>query len=516
MAGHLSRRAFLGTLAAAAGQAALADAPLRSLHPRLRPDGAGGAVAFDPGATAPAVRPSLEQIVENSRVLGSVSAAVADIETGELIEGYAADEGLPPASVTKAMTALYALETLGPDYRFTTRLVALGEVREGVLEGDLALVGGGDPTLGSNNLGDLAKALKAAGITEVAGRFLVWGGALPHEHEIDTDQLDHLGYNPAISGLNLNYNRVHFAWARSGSGYDVTMEAVSEGYAPAVATSRMTVEDRTLPVYTYASRDDIDEWTVARRQLGDGGARWLPVREPALYAGDVFRTIARSEGIELDAAELVEEAPEGTEIARHDSAPLVTILEEMLLYSTNLTAEVVGLSATRELHGRPDSLLASAQAMNDWLRDTYGVTSAFVDHSGLGDRSRIGAGEMVKMFVAPGVMDKLRPILKRHVLKDDAGAPIDGYPATVRAKTGTLNFVSALGGYITTAEGKTLAFSIICGELEAREAGEASGDEIPDGARPWNARARRLQQDLLQRWGLVYTEEPMEAEPTTQ
>ena len=74
----------------------------------------------------------------------------------------------------------------------------------------MILAGGGDPVLNTDALGDMARRLKAAGIREISGKFLVYGGALPNVAEIDKSQPDHVSYNPAISGINLNYNRVHF------------------------------------------------------------------------------------------------------------------------------------------------------------------------------------------------------------------------------------------------------------------------------------------------------------------
>jgi D-alanyl-D-alanine carboxypeptidase/D-alanyl-D-alanine-endopeptidase (penicillin-binding protein 4) len=62
-------------------------------------------------------------------------------------------------------------------------------------------------------MGDLAQALSATGLRRIAGRFLVYGGALPYVERIADDQPDFVGYNPAISGLMLNYNRANFVWA---------------------------------------------------------------------------------------------------------------------------------------------------------------------------------------------------------------------------------------------------------------------------------------------------------------
>src|SRR5690606_34676381 len=127
-----------------------------------------------------------------------------------------------------------------------------------------------------------------------------------------------------------------------------------------------------------------EEWTVARGALGDGGTRWLPVRRPVAYAADVFRTLALSEGIRLPEAVEVAALPEGHELARHESAALDALITDMLDYSTNLTAEVLGIAASQALGARPETLAQSARVMRRWLIDRYGVAPRPVDHSGLG------------------------------------------------------------------------------------------------------------------------------------
>ena len=78
------------------------------------------------------------------------------------------------------------------------------------------------------------------------------------------------------------------------------------------------------------------------------------------------------------------------------------------------------------------------------------------------------------------------------------------HPLKVAAKTGTLNFVSGLGGYVTTPGGRDLAFAIFAADLP-RRAGLAPGDrERPAGGREWTARARAMQSRLIERWAAAY------------
>ena len=77
------------------------------------------------------------------------------------------------------MTALFALQKLGVRHRFATQVLATGPMTAGRLDGDLVLVGSGDPTLSTDHFGDMVARLSAQGLRSVAGRFLVYGGALP-------------------------------------------------------------------------------------------------------------------------------------------------------------------------------------------------------------------------------------------------------------------------------------------------------------------------------------------------
>jgi D-alanyl-D-alanine carboxypeptidase/D-alanyl-D-alanine-endopeptidase (penicillin-binding protein 4) len=490
----ISRRFVLGGLSSLISGAAFAEPPTVSLRPQAR------AAGFQERA-----RRGAEALIDASRLTGDVSFMVADATTGLHLEGYRSDVGAPPASVAKALTALYALDVLGAEYRFQTRLMASAPVKDGILQGDLVLVGGGDPTLNPDDLAALAAQLKASGLREVRGDFQVYEGALPYVQTIDPGQPDHVGYSPAISGIALNFNRVHFEWKQRSNGYDVTMDARTGKYRPDVSTARMRIEQRSGPVYTYKTTNNIDQWTVASKALGKGGARWLPVRNPALYAGDVFRTLARSNGIELKPGKPVRTLTGRIVLATYSSEPLRKMLRDMLKYSTNLTAEMVGMAASRVRTGRPASLRDSAGEMNRWAGPALGMKSVkLVDHSGLSADSQMSAGDLVEALMQVHSRQGLRPILKPIALRDSKGRPNKNHAIKVDAKTGTLNFVSGLAGYMTAADGTELAFAIFASDQTARSRIKREDRERPEGARTWNRRAKNLQQTLIERWGLVY------------
>lgn len=92
-------------------------------------------------------------------------------------------------------------------------------------------------------------------MTRVMGRFLCWRGALPYAEEIEPSQLDHLGYDPAVSGLNLNYNRVHFEWRRVSGNWQTTMDARTDDRVPPVSMARVRIVDRGSPVFATSGPD---------------------------------------------------------------------------------------------------------------------------------------------------------------------------------------------------------------------------------------------------------------------
>lgn len=491
MTSGLTRRVVLGGLVASIGSAGLARAPETSVRPLPR----GGAPV--PAAPKKLVSQA-EYLIGKANLGGDVGFAVADTETGEVLEARLGATYLPPASTLKAVTALYALDRLGPRYRFKTRVLATGPVRNGKLEGDLVLAGGGDPTLDTDALAELAVLLRETGLREVTGAFKVYADALPRGDRIDVDQPEHVAYNPSFGGLNLNFNRVHFEWKKTKDDYEITMQARAVKFRPSTNVSSMSIVDRQGPVFDRWSGIERDNWSVARRALGAEGARWLPVRFPALYAADVFRTLARSNGIVLRPAEVIVTPPDGTLLAEIESDDLRPILQGMMKYSTNLTAEVTGLAASA-MDGPVETLQGSAARMAQFVRGQGAGRPAFTDHSGLNDESAITPEDMVRVLAAGTAV---RPLMKPVNLSLDKARPAPDDVA-VLAKTGTLNFVSSLAGYVATPK-RSLTFAFFSADMDRRAGIPPEERERPSGATSWSRRSRQLQKELIRDWAARY------------
>lgn len=433
-----------------------------------------------PDRPIPRPPPALGALLHAARLTGAdLGFAAIDVASGAVIADRAGAVLRPPASTLKVVTALYALDRLSPGHRFATRVLRDGDT--------LILAGGGDPTLDSDRLAELAARSAAAAGNWRPARLLVWDGALPGRAEIAAGQAPQVPYNPAVSGIMLNFNRVELGWRCPSQG-TCTLTLAARGEH--VAAPARTISATQGRGYVHGEDGGSERWTVP--PVKGRGTRWLPVRNPALYAGDFFRSQCAARGLVLPAPErLGGPAPRGAELARTESEALPQILREMLLYSTNLTAEAVGLAASRA----PDAE-GSAAAMSAWLADQGAGTAELADHSGLSPASRIAPMAMARLFALVRNRQQLALLLKTDPLSDVLGRQSGGADTqvAVRGKTGTLNFVSNLVGY---AAGGSSEIAFACMVEDAERHAATSGEDLPAGVIGWTARAKALQRDAV-------------------
>lgn len=444
-----------------------------------------------------APRPAtIPELVAKHGASGDVAAVLIDVTSGQVLDAYRGGVKMSPASVTKVLTTLYALDTLGDDFKFTTSVYSTGPVLNGIAQGDLVLIGSGDPALDSDELAELVKQLRDAGLRGINGQFQYYARALPHLREIDDGQPVQAAYNPGVSGLNLNFNRVFLEWSDTG---DLSLQARAERNSPNVRGVSVEKAAGDVPVYQYDVRGGADSWSIAENALKRAGGTWLPVRNPAPYAAEVFRTLARQQGIILPFANEILELPSGVEIARVERRPLRLVSRGMLHFSTNLTAEVIGMTASTT-RGAFNGLDGSAMLMEEWLTNTFrGVRPVLRDHSGLGDWNRISALDMAEIMTEATKRNALDGLLRRHFVGDEKGKQPVRADVEVRAKTGTLNFVRGLSGHIGKVGQPKLAFAIFSSDLDARAKSDGTQAQ-PRGSRTFNRRAVSLEQAILRNW----------------
>jgi len=429
---------------------------------------------------------------------------LVDLESGRTLAEFAPDRPLIPASTTKLATAIVALDVLGPEHRFRTALLTRGEVRGGVLEGDLILEGGGDPALDVADLLDLAVRLKARGIRRVEGRLVIDDSALPRLSEIEPTQPPEAAYNPGIGALSLAFNRVRAAW-RGGETVDVTtLPPLDEARFEAAPPARLPPGGVELA----RQGDEAVVWRLAARGRLPREAA-LPVKDPGLHAGHVFAWLARAQGIELRAPERGTAPPHARPLAVHESAPLRQLVRDMLVHSNNVMAEIIGLSAAQRLGDASAGLeVASALLLRhlgrlmpevDWRAASLG------NHSGLDGMARMTPRQVAALMRYGWRRAALPALLAGSGWSGTLADRFDDPEAALRvwAKTGTMNYGIALAGYLFPESGRPAAFVIMVSDIGARAAYDAlarPGPAAEAAARAWNARARALQDGLIATW----------------
>lgn len=452
-----------------------------------------------------------------------VGYLVFDLADGSILAEANADAAYIPASLQKVATMLYGLERLGPAHRFVTDLVTPAPVVGGTLQGDLYLKGGGDPFLTNEDLSDMIRTLKAAGVARIAGRFLYDESALPVLYALNPEQPRAVTYNPGLSALNLNFNVLDLSWQRSPDGAGLAANAAAASDATVVPADEVSIamlpssRGKQVP-YLPSLHPEGEGWLLSPELPPKGHAR-VPVKRAGLNAANIFRQLAAQEGLAVPRPE-PGAAPAGSRLlARHRSVPLTEAVELILRYSNNLSAELVGLVAAAWHAPTPSTLQEAGRRIAAWLqqRVPQGDWRGLVldNGSGLSTLSRMTARQMATIlfygyslhrqgldFVSLLARPRWEGELQRLRRKEKAPQ------LAVRGKSGTIYFSRAYAGYLVGKSGRHLGFALFISDLDQRRLYDLSLDidrvSAPPGAAGWMKRAKTLERELVSLWLLSF------------
>jgi D-alanyl-D-alanine carboxypeptidase/D-alanyl-D-alanine-endopeptidase (penicillin-binding protein 4) len=506
---HISNRAASKRLLAAAAVGLLLSGGgcVKRTPPATVPPPAPASAAGTRPATAPAgieaLRADLGRVFENPG-FGRMQWAVLvqSLASGETVYSANASKLMMPASNMKILTLAAAAERLGWDYTYETTLVTAAPVVNGILTGDLVIVGTGDPTIGGRGgsatrvLEDWADRLRAAGLTAITGRIVADARAFGQETLGAGWSWDYLGSGYAAGVSALQFNE---------SVADVVIKPGMSTGQPAVIEVRPIESGLIVDshVITSAGGDpDIETFRLAgsNRLVVRGtvpvGAkdivRAATVDRPALYFARILREVLVARGIRVGGAAAEYEdvyAVPPTEPTRmllaHQSAPLSEIARVLMKVSQNQYAEtLLRTLGARAGTGTPEAGRTVVQEVLDgWgiPRDAY----AQVDGSGLSRYNYVCAETLVtilrQMYTDPRHKE---PFLATLAVGGQDGTISRRFADTaaagnVRAKTGSIANVRALSGYVTSADGEPLVFSIIANNFNVPA---ATIDEAADRA----------------------------------
>lgn len=460
--------------------------------------------------TVPELRSRIAEVMRRPELAPGIFAVkVASLDTGQTLFSENADKLLRPASNMKIYTVAAALDRLTPNYRFITSVYALEKPdRSGTIKGDMIIYGRGDPSIAARfnggdyfkGINDLADRIVAAGVKRVKGDLVgdesyFQGAPLGGGWEWEDLQW---WYGAEVSALTINDNSL-----------DLFVKPGAKVGAPCLITTgppaaSVSISNRT----TTSAAGGKSELTVYRA-LGDnvleiGGSLpldnagyngFVAVPDPALVFVSMLRTSLAQRGVTFTGrtrtidgrltpslVQVQNAFPENPpnpkassarpllEIASLQSPPLGVIAAQTLKPSQNLYTELIlrTLGKGPAVNPRQTSEEAGLEVVKGFLRQS-GVNAdelVFSDGSGLSRNDMITASASLQLLT----------YMSRHRYADvfREALPIAGVDGTlrnrmrdtpamgnVRAKTGTLSSVASLSGYVTTAAGERLVFSMM-------------------------------------------------------
>ncbi len=412
--------------------------------------------ATDDARTA-SLRRALAKVV--GRAGAGLGVHVADLDEGTWLFDQNGAARLNPASNMKIVTAIAAVELLGPDYRFHTRLVRDGDA--------LVLVGDGDPSLQIQGLHALATRALAAGALDGVRRIVVDATAFSAErHGPGYDEPPGPGpsYLAPSGALSLSFNTVEVTASRVGGAVSVEVAPAS---AHVVVVDRARAGGRPLE----ATSECVGEATRIT-VTGGVGARPQVLRrricDPARFTGEAFAGLVAELGGPRLPVEVGAASAHATEVASLTSPPLVEVLASALKYSNNFTSEQVLRTLGRRMTGGPGSFAAGRAALMAFWRAAGNAEEELVaeNGSGLSLRGRVSPRGLVRVLArtrdegAPAAA--LLPALAAAGGEGTLRMRLSDGRGRVRGKTGTIGGVSALSGLAASADGRrALGFSVL-------------------------------------------------------
>jgi D-alanyl-D-alanine carboxypeptidase/D-alanyl-D-alanine-endopeptidase (penicillin-binding protein 4) len=473
---------------------------------RLKPDTTEDRqVRVKPGTTAPAppARRTLparnrRAIAELKRDIDAMLAApalergfwgvvVKSLKSGDTLYSLNARKLMMPASTMKIVTLAATAERLGWDYTYETQWLGAGAIHDGVLDGDLIVVGSGDPSIMDDAavFDDWAVRLKSAGVESIRGRII------GDDNAFDDDGLgfgwswDDLpdDYAAGVSAVQFNENAARIAIAPASAVGDAAAITVTpDGTGLSVVNLVVTVaagSQSSVSVRRLPGSARLEVRGSIPRKAADM-VRTIAVDNPTIFFVNAVRAALVTRGIDVQGPAVdideIGDAPARTDavlLLSHRSPPLSTLAQRLMKVSQNLYAETM-LKTIGAAAGTPTAAFGRSTAQTVFEGWGIGADSLIQrDGSGLSRYDYVTADALVGILTHVHRDARLRGPFA-------ASLPIAGRDGTLanrmketaaednaRAKTGSMANVRALSGYVTAADGEPLVFSIMANNFDA-------------------------------------------------
>lgn len=440
------------------------------------------------------------------RVLGKsplqekeVGAYVSIRQNGQAVEVWGRNEkkNFIPASLTKVLTAGAVLEILGPSRKLETRLMATATQSGTTLEGDLYLVGGGDPGFVSETMWFLVNEFVRTGIKQIAGKIIVDDSKFDRIRSDQTRQEQRVdrAYDAPVGAMSFNWNSVN-VYVRPGlkEGQPALVFLDPENSYTELKGSVKTIGGRAsnvsverLPVNEKSNREQI----LVSGQIGVGAMEFVAyknISRPEIWSGHQLVSFLAQRGIKVSGTVQAGTAPATARLlAKAESKPVAHMVADMLKFSNNFVAEMLVKNLATQVPNSVGTLAAGNEEIKKYLlgvglgKETFHLESP----SGF---SRKNEFQPLQLHAVLEKMHNDFSVFPEAM----AGLPLAGVDGTlksrmknspaageVRAKTGLLDGVVGLAGYANGKRGDLITFVFVFnGRSNKSEDARATFDQM--------------------------------------
>lgn len=450
-------------------------------------------------ADAPAAQPPssvLRAMQRHGVPSSSVSIFVRDVAARQTLVELHPEQPRSPASTIKVLTTFAALDMLGPGYTWKTRAFANGELRKGVLEGDLVLVGGGDPYMTTERWWTFVRNLRARGVEHITGD-VVLDNTFFAPDETDRGAFDgqiFRSYNVLPDALMVNFQTTRFTIlaAPLEERPQIVLFPQPENLK---VQNRLRLGPGECRGYnrgvSFHMPDPQDPDTVAVSGVFPASCGSYSISRAVgsapSYAYGTFRSLWSEAGGRIDGRMRLNAADGKLRMLyEHESLLLPEIIRLVNKHSNNVMARHLLLTLGAERYGAPGTIENGRTAVRAWLAERNIPMPGFVldNGSGLSRTERVtarGMGELLDAAWRSPFMPEFAASLPLSAVDGTLRERFDGpgMQGRIRLKTGRIDDVSGLAGYIHASSGATYVVVILINHPGAHlGVGEAIQSEL--------------------------------------
>ena len=418
----------------------------------------------------------------------AIGVYVYDLSNNVPVIEISADRALNPASVIKLLTTYAALDLLGPAFTWPTEAYIDGELNEGRLRGNLVLKGYGDPKMTLEALWLYLRDLRGHGLQHIEGNVLLDRShfAIDDYDPAEFDNEPNRPYNVGPDALLLNFKSVRLQFVPDEQSRNVTI--YTEPQLPQLRiVNNLSLGSGNCNYWPEKPTIESNTLTFAGTFPAGCGekSRHFSMLGADEYFATVFRQLWQEIGGTLSGSVGPGKVPEGARlIAANQSPPLSELIRDINKFSNNVMARQVFLTLAGTQAPPPLTIALADQAVKTWLsgRSLNFRGLSLVNGSGLSRASRISARNLGRLLVSawrsplmPEYVNSLPLVAVDGTMRKRLGdSPVAGQ---AHIKTGYLDGVRAIAGYVNDVQGRSLAVVYLINHPSARHA-QAAQDAL--------------------------------------